>query len=71
MLTNSHFNYLFKSFGVRKYKNVLRDVYLVVDNKVNNYLSLVTREQVKESVLSLGAKKALGSDGFQGIFFLV
>ena len=61
---------LFKTSSSREWGNVFDCILKLVDDNMNEILTVdVTEEEIKEAVFQLGAFKAPGSDGFNGVFF--
>jgi len=54
----------------RNYQPILDQCTQVVNEEMNDSLiKLVSREEVKEAVFQMGATKALGPDGLNGLFY--
>ncbi|XP_050374562.1 uncharacterized protein LOC126792117 [Argentina anserina] len=65
-----HFQKLFTSSGPRNWGNSLSGIRSGISVEINAILlALVTLEEVKCAIDQLGALKALGPDGFPGLFY--
>lgn len=64
------FRNLYSSVGARDYIPVLTQCPQMVTTKMNEALiTEVSREEVKQATFQLGATKAPGPDGFNGLFY--
>jgi len=69
-ITQTYFEQLYRSIGFRDYQPVLTQCHQVIIADMNAILTaVVTREEVKQAAFQLGANKAPGPDGFNGLFF--
>lgn len=65
-----NFRNLFTTNGPREMGNVVECVNLVISNAMNmNLLKPIVPQEIKDAVFEMGSLKALGLDGFRGIFF--
>ncbi|XP_070667346.1 uncharacterized protein [Malus domestica] len=69
-LVEEHFKSLFTSVGCRDWGDILNCLEPLVSELMNNDLiKPVSEEEIKVAVHQMGGLKALGPDGFQGIFY--
>jgi len=69
-LTQTYFKQLYLSTGFRDYAPIIAQCPQVITADMNTSLTaIVTREEVMQAAFQLGANKAPGPDGFNGLFF--
>lgn len=69
-MTLEFFFKLYKSEGNRDYGPILQKCECVVTYAMNQQLiSIVTQEEVRLTIFQLGKSRALGPDGFNGLFY--
>lgn len=69
-MAGAYFNDLFKSGGDRNFQPILDQIPSSVDADMNQQLTQpVTMEEFTTTAFQLGATKAPGPDGFNGLFF--
>lgn len=67
---NSYFQKLFTTNGDRSWGNTMDAVEKVVTEDMNEHLTAeIQDEEIKRAVFQMNALKALGPDGFNGLFF--
>ncbi|KAI5328747.1 PREDICTED: reverse mRNAase [Prunus dulcis] len=65
-----YFGNLFTTYGPQEMGNVVECVNPVISNAMNmDFLRPIAPQEIKDAVFEIGALKALGPDGFQGIFY--
>lgn len=69
-MTCEFFTNLYTTVGPRNFQPVLNNIPILVDTAMNKKLSEpVTMQEITAATYQLGASKALGPDGINGIFF--
>lgn len=69
-LFEQYFQKLFISVGQRDWSSVLSHVPKVISEDVNSVLTRpITDDEIKKAAFSIGALKAPGPDGYNGLFF--
>lgn len=69
-LTTSFFKALYTSEGTRNYDPVLNQCPALIEDDINDCLvAEVTMEEVRAATFQLGAQKAPGPDGLNGLFY--
>lgn len=69
-MTETFFKSLYLSVGARDFQPVIQQIPTLVDGRMNQRLvKSVTIEEVTEAMQQLGANKAPGPDGLNGLFY--
>lgn len=69
-LARDYFKKLFGTSGPKSWENALQAVHSVVDDSTNAALTMdVTDDAIKKAFFQMGALKAPGPDGFNGLFY--